>query len=189
MKKSIKATTALAPVPVVMVSCGDGKESNIITLAWVGTVNSEPPILSISVRYGRHSYPIIKERGEFTVNLVSRDLVEATDICGVISGKDEDKFDFCHFTKGEGIAVRAPYIEECPVALECKVVKQVDFGTHAVFFGEILNVIADEQYVNEHGTLSLPEGLLAAYSGGKYVTTGEALGSYGFTAKKIQRKK
>ena len=184
MKKSIKATTALAPVPVVMVSCGDMEKSNIITLAWVGTVNSEPPMVSISVRYGRYSYSIIKERGEFTVNLVSRDLVEKTDICGVISGKNQDKYSYCGLTKGAGIKVKAPYIQECPVSLECKVIKEVDFGTHAVFFGEILNIIADEKYINERGGLSLPDGLLVAYSGNKYVATGEELGTYAYTAKK-----
>lgn len=184
MKKNIKASTVLAPVPVVMVSCGDMENSNIITLAWVGTVNSEPPMVSISVRYNRYSYPIIKERGEFTINLVSKDLVAVTDTCGVISGRIEDKFARCNLTKGEGVAVKAPYIQESPVSLECKVVKEVDFGTHAVFFGEILNVIADEKYVNEKGVLSLPEGLLVAYSGGKYVATGDALGSYGYTTKK-----
>ena len=184
MKKSIKAGTLLAPVPVVMVSCGDMENSNIITLAWVGTVNSEPPMVSISVRYGRHSYPIIKEKGEFTLNLVSKDLVETTDTCGVISGRNEDKFSYCNLTKGEGVAVKAPYIQESPASLECKVVKEVDFGTHAVFFGEILNVIADEKYVNEKGALSLPDGLLVAYSGNKYVATGEELGTYGYTAKK-----
>lgn len=183
MKKNIAACTCLAPVPAVMVSCGTQEESNIITLAWVGTVNSDPPMVSISIRYSRHSFAIVDERKEFTVNLVTEDLVRATDRCGVVSGKNVDKFALCGLTKGEGVAVSCPYIAESPVSLECKVVKRVDFGSHAVFFGEIVNVIADEKYLDEKGRLSLPEGLLAAYVNGKYVSTGAALGSYGFTAK------
>ncbi len=183
MKKNAAACTCLAPVPAVMVSCGTQEQSNIITLAWVGTINSEPPTVSISIRYSRHSFAIVEECKEFTVNLVTKDLVRATDRCGVVSGKNADKFALCGLTKGKGVAVSCPYIAECPVSLECKVVKRVDLGTHAVFFGEIVNVIADEKYVDEKGRLSLPEGLLAAYVNGKYVSTGEALGSYGFTAK------
>lgn len=184
MKKNLKASTLLAPVPVVMVSCGDAEKSNIITLAWVGTVNSEPPMVSISVRYGRYSYPVIKEKGEFTVNMVTKELVEATDICGVISGRNEDKFARCKLTKCEGVAIKTPYIKESPVSLECKVVKETDFGTHAVFFAEIVNVIADEKYVDEKGKLVLPDGLLVSYVNGNYVATGEKLGYYAFTTKK-----
>lgn len=183
MKKSLKAGTYLAPVPAVMVSCGTQEEANIITLAWVGTVNSEPPIVSISIRYSRHSYAIVEKTGEFTVNLVTKELVRATDVCGVLSGRDCDKFERARLHKGEGVAVSCPYIQESPVSLECKVVKRVDFPTHAVFFGEIVNVVADEAYLNEKGRLVLPEGLLAAYTNGKYVATGAALGSYGFSAK------
>lgn len=183
MKKNLKPTTCLAPVPAVMVTCGSGENSNIITLAWVGTVNSEPPIVSISVRYSRHSFDLIEKSGEFTVNLVSKELVEATDKCGVKSGRDTDKFALCNLTKRAGVKVACPYIGESPASLECRVVKRVDFPTHAVFFGEIVNVIAEEVYVNEKGKLVLPDGLLAAYVNGAYVATAEKLGSYGYTAK------
>ncbi len=184
MKKNLNASTLLAPVPVVMVTCGDEERSNVITLAWVGTINSDPPMVSISVRYGRYSYPIIKETGEFTVNLVDKSLVEATDLCGVLSGRNGDKFARAHLTKCPGVAVKAPYIGESPAALECKVVRQIDLGSHAVFFGEVVNVIADEKYVGTNGSLQLPDGLLVAYTNGKYVATGETLGTYAYTAKK-----
>lgn len=183
MKKSLKPATYLAPVPAVMVTCGDEDQSNIITLAWVGTVNSEPPVVSISVRYQRHSLPLIEKTGAFTINLVTKELVKATDICGVVSGKNVDKFALTGLHKGKGQAVSCPYIEESPVSLECKLVQRVDLGTHAVLFGEIVNVIADENYLNEKGKIALPEGLLIAYENGKYVATGEALGSYGYTAR------
>lgn len=182
MKKSLKPTTCLAPVPAVMVTCGTKEESNIITLAWVGTVNSVPPVLSISVRYSRHSLPLIEKTGEFTVNLVTKELVKATDICGVVSGKNADKFALTGLTKEDGVAVSCPYIKESPVCLECKVVNRVDLGTHAVLFGEVVNVIADECYT-DGGRLTLPEGLLIAYENGKYLATGEQLGSYGYSAK------
>ncbi len=184
MKKNLKPGTLLAPVPVVMVTCGDEERSNIITIAWAGTVNSDPPTVAVAVRYGRYSYPIIKEKGEFTVNLVDRNMVEATDVCGVLSGRNADKFERAHLTKRPGVAVKAPYISESPAALECKVVRQIDLGSHAVFFGEVVNVLADEQYIGANGSLLLPDGLLVAYVNGRYVATGETLGTYAYTAKK-----
>lgn len=184
MKKTIKPTTCLAPVPAVMVTCGEGDEANIVTLAWVGTVNSEPPVLSISVRYNRHSFGLIEKNGEFTVNLVSEDLLRATDECGVVSGKNADKFALCRLTKRDGVNVKCPSVGESPVSLECKVIKRVDLPTHAVFFGEIVGVVAEEKYIDGKGRLSLPEGLLIAYENGKYVQTGKVLGTYAFTAKK-----
>ena len=182
MKTNLKPSTCLAPVPAVMVTCGDEKEDNIITIAWVGTVNSEPPTVSISVRYARHSLPLIERTGEFTVNLVTKELVHATDVCGVVSGRDADKFALTGLTRGKGVKVKCPYIQESPASLECKVVKRVDLGTHAVLFGEILNVVADEKYI-QNGRLVLPEGILAAYANGSYIATGEALGTYGYTVK------
>ncbi|MBO5046135.1 MAG: flavin reductase family protein [Clostridia bacterium] len=183
MKKNVKPGTYLAPVPAVMVTCGKGETSNIITLAWVGTVNSEPPIVSISVRYQRHSFRLIEQNGEFTVNLVSKDLVRATDVCGVVSGRNTDKFALTGLTACKGEKVACPYIGESPLSLECKVVNRVDFGTHAVFFGEVVNVIADDTFLDEKGRVSLPANLLAAYVNGTYVGTADALGSYGYTSK------
>lgn len=183
MKKNLSVGTALAPVPVVMVSCGTMEQSNIITLAWVGTVNSVPPMVSISVRRERYSYSMIDSLKEFTVNMVTKDLVRVTDICGTVSGRKEEKFSLCNLTKRQGERVACPYIEESPLSLECKVVDKKDFGSHTVFYGEIVNVIADERYVSEKGKFTIPEGELVAYSNGSYVATGEKLGTYGFTAK------
>lgn len=183
MKKNIPVGTYLAPVPAVLVSCGSGEKANLITLAWVGTVNSVPPIVSISVRYQRHSLKLLEESGEFTVNLVTSDMVRATDLCGITSGRDTDKFALTGLTKCAGEKVACPYVKESPLSLECKIIKRVDFGTHAVFFGEIVNAVADERYLDESGKLNLPSDLLAAYVNGKYVSTKDTLGSYGFTAK------
>ncbi len=144
--------------------------------------------MSISVLYERYSYPIIDQTTEFTVNLVTKDLLRATDMCGTVSGKDADKFALCGLAKGKGEKVSCPYILESPVALECKVVDKKEFGSHAVFFGEIVNVIADENCVNERGRLRIPEGELIAYHNGAYVTTGEKIGTYGFTAAEREQK-
>ncbi len=182
MKRSIGPSTCLAPLPAVIVTCGDGSENNAITLAWVGTVNSEPPMLTIAVRYSRYSLPLIERTGEFTVNLVDRALLRATDICGVTSGRDCDKFERAGITRAKGEKVSCPSVAESPVSIECKVRSRVDLGTHAVFFGEVVNVIAAEEYL-KNGKLSVPEGRLVAYANGKYVGTGEALGTYGFTAR------
>ena len=184
MKKNIQPSTCLAPVPVVMVTCGDEREANVLTIAWAGTVNSVPPMVSIAVRYGRYSYPIIKEKREFTVNLVDAGLVEATDRCGVLSGRDGDKFSRAGLTKAPGVAVRAPYIAESPASLECKVVQEISLGSHALFLAEVVNVIADEKYVGANGALQIPDGVLVAYCNGKYVTTGGTVGTYAYTAKK-----
>lgn len=182
MKKTLKPSTCLAPVPVVLVTCGNGEEKNIVTLAWVGTVNSDPPVLTACIRYNRHSYGLVEKTGEFTVNLVTKELVHATDVCGVTSGKNTDKFALTGLTAADGEKNGCPYIAESPVSLECKVIKKVELPTHAVFFGEVVNVIADEKYTDEKGRLHLPDGLLAAYSGGAYVATGETLGKYGYSA-------
>lgn len=183
MKKNITPGTFLSPVPVVMVTCGDEEKADIITLAWVGTVNSLPPMISISVRHERYSYPIIDKNKEFTVNLVSKDLVRVTDICGTLSGRNIDKFKYCNLTVMPGEKVKCPYIKESPVAIECKVVDKKDLGSHVVFFGEIVNVIADEEYVSQNGRLTLPEGTLVAYCNGKYVATGREARILRFTAK------
>lgn len=186
MKMNLKPATVLAPVPAVIVTCGDKKLNNAITLAWVGTVNSEPPIVTISVRYSRYSLPLIEKTGEFTVNLISKELVKKLDGCGVLSGKDGDKFERTALLRGDGVMVQCPYLTESPASLECKVIRRVDLPTHAVFFGEVVNIIADEAYA-DRGRLNLPEGLLVAYENGKYLETGRKLGSYGFTAKEWKK--
>ncbi len=185
MKICLEPHTCLAPLPAVIVTCGDEEENNAITLAWVGTVNAAPPILSIAVRDSRYSLGLIERTKQFTVNLVDRSLLHAMDVCGVTSGRDVDKFAAAGITRAKGERVGCPYVAESPVSIECKVVERVDFPTHAVFFGEIVGVIADAEYTR-NGKVALPDGFLVTYANGKYLATGEQLGSYGYTAKETK---
>ncbi len=184
-----KGGTLLAPVPPVMVSCGDMESSNIITVAWTGIINSEPPKTYISVRPSRHSYNIIKERGEFVINLTPSRLVRSVDWCGVYSGKNVDKFAKCKLTKEVANEVAAPVIAECPVALECKVTDIVPLGTHDMFVADIVAVDVAEELIDEKGKLHLEKAGLTAYAHGDYFALGKKIGSFGFSVKKKQNKK
>ena len=184
-----KGGTLLAPVPPVMVSCGDMESSNIITVAWTGIINSEPPKTYISVRPSRHSYNIIKERGEFVINLTPSRLVRSADWCGVYSGKNVDKFAKCKLTKEQANEVLAPVIAECPVALECKVTDIVPLGTHDMFVADIVAVDVAEELIDEKGKLHLEKEGLTAYAHGDYFALGKKIGSFGFSVKKKQNKK
>lgn len=183
MKTEIPASTLLAPVPAVMVSCGDMRTSDIVTIAWAGTVNSDPPMLSISVRRSRYSYGLIKATGEFVVNLVDAELLHTLDGCGVVSGRDVDKFEKFHLTRQKCSRVSAPAVAECPVSLECVVRETVELPSHVMFIAEIVGVTADERWMRG-GRLYIPEGAPVAYVQNRYVSTGATVGSYGFTAKK-----
>lgn len=183
MKKNIKPSVYLAPVPAVMVSCGDMEKSDIVTIAWTGTVNSEPPMLSISVRRSRYSYELIRKTGEFVVNLADRAHLETLDGCGVVSGRDTDKFKKLGLTKQACENVKAPAIAECPFSLECKVRQTVELETHVMFIAEIVGSTAREDWL-EGGRLHIPDGELIAYVQNRYVQTGNTVGTYGFTAKK-----
>lgn len=183
MKTEIKASTHLAPVSAVLVSCGDAQDSDIVTIAWAGTVNSEPPMVSISVRRSRYSYELICKTGEFVVNLVPQDMLKVLDGCGVVSGRDTDKFAKFSLTRQKCAHVSAPAIAECPVSLECVVRKTVELETHVMFIAEIVGATARADWA-EGGKLHIPDGELIAYVQNRYVTTGETLGTYGFTAKK-----
>ncbi len=180
MKIQLKPSTVLAPLPAVIVTCGDQTENNAITLAWVGTVNSEPPVVSISVRYSRHSLSLIERTGEFTVNLIPSSLIRELDGCGVVSGRDCDKFDRMGLTRKNGVNVACPYIAESPAVIECKVIKRVDLGTHAVFFGEVVGVLAEEDCI-KNGRIAIDR--LVVYNNGRYLEAGDTIGTYGFTAK------
>lgn len=180
-----KPGNMLYPVPAVMVSCcRSGERPNIITVAWAGTVCSEPPMLSISVRKERYSYDIIRESGEFAVNLVNRDLARAADYCGVKSGRDVDKFGEMELTPMQSQRIAAPGIAESPVCLECRVVKQLPLGSHDLFLAEILTVSVDGQYLDEKGKFHLNSCGLTAYSHGEYFALGEKLGSFGYSVRK-----
>ena len=177
--------TLLAPVPAVMVSCkGLEKDCkpNIITIAWAGTVNSDPPMVSISVRKHRFSHHMIKESGEFVVNLVDEERCKATDFCGVRSGKDVDKFAHCGLTPMPAIGMEhAPAIAECPAYLACKVRHVLELGSHDMFVGEVVGVQVRGDLFDEDGSLHLERAGLVAYNHGVYQRTAEVLGFFGYS--------
>ena len=180
-----KPGNMLYPVPAVMVSCQrPGEKANIITLAWAGTICSDPPMLSVSIRPERYSYDIIKETGEFVVNLTTKRLVYETDYCGVKSGRDIDKFKECNLTESESKLVACPGIAESPVNLECKLKEIVKLGSHDMFVAEIVAVTVSEEYMDEKGKFHLNDTELVAYSHGEYFSLGEKLGSFGYSVKK-----
>lgn len=180
----------LYPIPAVMVSCGrKGEKPNIITVAWAGNICSSPAMLSISVRKERFSYDIIKETGEFVVNLTSKKLVKATDWCGVRSGKDYDKFKEMGLTPLESQKISAPGIAESPVNIECKVKQVVELGSHDLFIAEVVCVTVDEKLLDEKGRLDLGKAKLVAYSHGEYFMLGEKLGKFGYSVAKRDRKR
>ena len=184
-KQFWKPSTILNPVPVVMVTCSDSDgKPNIITLAWVGTINSEPPMLSISVRKERYSYGLIKEKGQFVVNLTTRRLAFAADYCGVKSGRDVDKFEAMKLTPGKASIVDVPLIEESPVNIECAVKNIIELGSHDMFISEILGVNVDEGLLNENGKLCMEKADLVCYSHGEYWTLEKSLGYFGYSVTK-----
>lgn len=177
----------LYPVPVVMVSCKrPGEKANIITVAWAGTVCTQPAMVSISVRPERYSYEIIKETKEFVINLVTKDLVYATDYCGVKSGADIDKYKKAKLTpcKLEGTTI--PGIEESPVCIVCKVVNEIKLGSHSMFVAKVMGVAADEKYIDEKGKFDLNKAGLVAYSHGEYIALGKKIGKFGYSVKKLK---
>lgn len=180
-KIEIKPSTMLNPVPVVMVSCGTMEESNILTVAWTGTVNSDPPMVYISVRKSRHSYHFIRERGVFVINLVDAATVKAADFCGVRSGHDIDKFAALHLTKTEGPKTGVPMIAECPVQLECKVTQVLELGSHDMFLASVEAVYVDGSLVDEKNAIDLAKANLVAYSHGEYFDLGKYEGFFGYS--------
>lgn len=184
-KQSWKPGNMLYPVPAVLVSCRDKKgNDNVLTVAWAGTICSDPAMLSISVRKERYSYPMIKESGEFVVNLTTKELVRATDYCGVKSGREEDKFAAAGLTKGEAEKINAPIIMESPVNLECRVVNVLELGSHDMFLAEVVNVQVSDEYMDEKGGFHLNDANLLAYSHGEYYAFGEKLGTFGYSVRK-----
>lgn len=191
MRKTVnwKPGNMLYPVPAVMVSAADrAGNSNIITVAWTGTVCSDPAMLYISVRPERYSYQMIKETGEFVVNLTTKQLVKAADYCGVRSGRDVDKWQAMKLTRGKAQKVSVPIIEESPVNLECRVTEIKELGTHHMFLAEVVAVNVDAAYLNETGKFELNQTELVAYSHGQYLEMGKSLGSFGYSVKKPVKK-
>ncbi len=186
-KQNWKAGNMLYPVPVVMVSCkkkGASEKANIVTLAWAGTICSDPVMLSISVRPERYSHELIEESGEFVVNLVNEDLTKACDWCGVRSGRDYDKFRENNLTEYVSDFMETPAIAESPVNLYCKVVKTERLGSHDMYIAEIVGVTVDDRYLDEKGKFDLEAAKLIAYSHGVYHALGEKLGTFGYSVKK-----
>lgn len=192
-KELWKPGNMLYPIPAVMVSCQrEGEKPNIITVAWAGNVCSSPAMLSISVRKERYSYDILKETGEFVVNLTNRKLAYATDWCGVRSGKDYDKFKEMHLTPLESRFVSAPGIAESPVNIECKVRNVLELGSHDMFVAEVMGVTVDEKLLDNKGKFDLRAADLISYSHGEYFTLGEKIGKFGYSVvkkKTAKRKK
>lgn len=187
-KKEIGISTILNPVPVVMVSsAGKAPEDpdqrpNIMTVAWAGTVNSEPPMVSVSIRKSRHSYKLISETGEFVVNLVSKSICKPCDYCGVRSGADEDKFAKCGLTPVKAQGLEFAYaVKEAPVSISCKVKSVTDLGSHDMFIGEVVAVTADSYLTDDKGRLCLDNANLVAYNHGEYFLLGEKLGFFGYS--------
>jgi len=186
-KKQVwKPGNMLYPVPAVMVSCADKEgNKNIVTIAWAGTICSDPAMVSISVRPERHSYKMIRETGEFVINLTTKDLTYATDWCGVKSGRDVDKFTEMKLTAAKADSLQyAPIIDESPVNLECKVKQVLELGSHHMFVAEITGVQISEKHMNENGKFELNQTGLVAYSHGEYFVLGEKIGKFGYSVKK-----
>ena len=190
-KQHWKPGNMLNPVPAVMVSVTDKDgRSNIITVAWAGTICTNPPILSISVRPERYSYHMIDETGEFVINLTNEDLAKASDYCGVRSGRDVDKFKEMHLTPDEAQYVKAPLIKESPVNIECRVVKKEELGSHHMFLAEVLAVHVDDAYMDESNRFALEKTKPLVYVHGQYFSLGRLLGTFGYSVrKKIKKKK
>lgn len=177
------------PIPAVMVSCGSMEESNIITVAWTGILNTKPAMAYISVRPERYSYDIIKKSKEFVINLTNEQLAFATDWCGVKSGKDVDKFEEMHLTKEKASIVNCPMIAESPVSIECQVREIKQLGTHDMFMAEIVAINADEKYFDKKGAFDISKCNLIAYANGGYYTLGKKVGKFGYSVQKKKKKK
>ena len=180
-----KSGNMLYPLPVVMVSCQRKDERpNIITVAWAGTICSDPVMVSISVRKERFSHGIIAETGEFVINLVTQDLVYATDYCGVKSGRDVDKFKMMNLTPVAIKGVKAKAIGESPLSLACRVKEIKELGSHDMFIAEVVGVMVDDKYMRDDGKFELNSSKLVAYSHGEYYGLGKKLGKFGYSVKK-----
>lgn len=183
-KKIWKSGTFIYPIPAVLVSCGNMEKSNIITVAWTGIINTNPARVYISVRPERYSYNLIKESGEFVINLTTEKLAYATDWCGVRSGAKFDKFKEMNLTKEKAEFVSAPLIKESPVSVECKVIEEKNFGSHTMFLAEVLSIDADEKYMDDNGAFDISKCNLIAYANGGYYQLGKKIGKFGYSVEK-----
>lgn len=187
-KRALKGGALLAPVPAVMVSVGDENEKNILTVAWCGTVATQPPKTYISVRPSRHSYDILRRTGEFVINLVPSEMAKTADYCGIYTGAKVDKFAKCGLTAAPIEGISAPAIAECPVSIACRVSDVIPMGTHDMFLADVLSVEADEALFDEKGALHLEKAHLCAYVHGAYFKLGAKIGTFGFSAAKKKKR-
>ena len=183
-KKEFKGSSLMGPLPVTMVSVGNMENSNIITVAWTGIVCSAPPRVYVSIRKDRYSYDFVKNCGEFVINLVSDKLLPACDYCGIRSGRDMDKFAEMKLTKGKSTHVATPFINECPIALECKVFQVLELGSHDMFLADVVAIHVDEEIIDEKGRINFALAHLVNYQHGEYRATGRQLGRFGFAAQR-----
>lgn len=183
-----KAGNFIYPIPAVMVTSGTMEKSNIMTVAWTGILNTNPAMCYISVRPERYSYNLIKNSGEFVINLTNKKLAFATDWCGVKSGKYYDKFKEMNLTKEKAKHVKCPLIKESPVSVECKVKEIRELGSHHLFIAEVLSIDADDKYINEKGAFDISKCDLIAYANGGYYSLDKKIGKFGFSVEKKKRK-
>lgn len=188
-KQEWKPGNMLYPLPAVLVTCRDAKgRDNVLTVAWTGTINTNPPMVYISVRPERYSYEMIRSTKEFVINLTTKELAWATDFCGVNSGRDMDKFERCKLHKEAASVVAAPLIAESPVNIECRVTEEKKLGSHSMFLAKVVLVHADEAYMDEKGRFSFAKAKPIVYSHGEYYRLGEKLGTFGYSVKKKGKK-
>jgi flavin reductase (DIM6/NTAB) family NADH-FMN oxidoreductase RutF len=190
-KKSWRPGNMLSPVPVVLVSCGGthGWKPNLITIAWIGSVCSEPPMLSISVRPERYSHEIIQTTGEFVVNVPSADQAKAADWCGVVSGRDADKFSAAGLTPAAALKVGCPIVAECPLNIECRVKKALPLGSHTLFLSDVVAVQVSAHLLDVKGRLALERAGLIAFAHGRYFALGRSIGHFGFSVRKAHKRR
>lgn len=190
-KEAWKPGTLIYPLPAVLVSCGSSPEEyNMLTIAWTGTVCTNPPMCYISVRKERHSYDIIRRTGEFAINLTTEDMARATDWCGVRSGRDNNKWEATGLTPMENEYISAPIIAESPLSICCKVRQVIELGSHDMFLADVVGILADSRYIDKQtGKFSLDKAHPIVYSHGEYYTLGELVGHFGWSVKKRTTKK
>lgn len=185
-RQTWKPGTLVYPVPAVLVTCKDGERENVLTVAWTGTICSDPAMTYISVRKERYSYDIIKKSGVFCINLTTEDLAYATDYCGVRSGRNENKFEKMNLETEMATEVDVPIIKKSPLVIECKVEEIKELGSHDMFIAKVVAVDVDEKYIDENGKFDMETCKLMAYSHGHYYKLGEKIGKFGFS---VQKKK
>lgn len=187
-RQTWRAGTLLAPVPPALVSCGGGElPDNVLTVAWTGILNSDPAKTYVSIRPSRFSHGLIRQNGEFVINVAPSKLVRSVDRAGVITGKDIDKFEACGLRRTSSVAVSCPTVADCPIALECKVTDVVSLGTHDMFIADIVAVTVDDSVIDEEGKLRIEKAGLMAYAHGTYFELGKKIGTFGFSVRKKKK--